>query len=241
MKLWDKNYTLNEQVEKFTVGNDYLLDQKLVKYDCLASIAHAHMLHKIGVISKLECNKLIKTLNEIKNLDSKGSFLIKQEDEDCHTAIENYLVEKLGDTGKKIHTARSRNDQVLTVLRLYYKDEINHILDLVEKFSDSLHIFKEKYGLIVLPGYTHMRKAMPSYVGLWTDAFIESMKDNKQLLLDIYKLINQSPLGTGAGYGLPIEIDQEITAKLLGFNKIQKNPIYAQNSRVSLNHLFFMH
>lgn len=231
MKLWQKNCSLNKQVEKFTVGDDYKIDQKLVKYDCLASIAHAKMLHKIDIITKAECDKLIKTLNEIIELDSKGIFLIKQEDEDCHTAIENYLIKKLGKIGKKIHTARSRNDQVLTALRLYYKAEIKSVIKLLDKLVKTLILFKEKHGSIEIPGYTHMRKAMPSSAGLWTDAFIESMNDNKLLLLNMYKLVDQSPLGTGAGYGLPIKIDRGSTAKWLGFSKIQINPLYVQNSR----------
>lgn len=231
MKLWQKNYDLNKLVEKFTVGDDYLLDQKLVKYDCVASIAHVKMLNRIGVITKNECDSLVKVLNEIIELDGKGVFLIKQEDEDCHTVIENYLVKKLGDVGKKIHTARSRNDQILTVLRLYYKEEIKSVIQLVDSLSQALVSFKKKYCSVEIPGYTHMRKAMPSSVGLWADAFIESMNDNKQLLLHVCKLVDQSPLGTGAGYGLPIKVDREVSAELLGFDRLQSNPIYVQNSR----------
>lgn len=231
MKLWQKNYSLNKQVEKFTVGDDYKIDQKLVKYDCLASIAHAKMLNKIGILTKTECNKLIAVLNEIIKSDGRGEFVIKQEDEDCHTAIENYLIKKLRSIGKKIHTARSRNDQILTALRLYYKDEIKGIVQLVDELVKVLISFKDKHGTVEMPGYTHMRKAMPSSVGMWAESFIESMYDNKTLLLDMAKLVDQSPLGTGAGYGLPIEVDRKLTAELLGFKKIQKNPIYVQNSR----------
>jgi argininosuccinate lyase len=231
MKLWNKKYHLNKQVELFTVGDDYILDQKLVKYDCIASVAHVKMLNKIRILTKVECDKLIKVLNEIKNLDSKDNFTINQKDEDCHTAIEKYLTKKLGNLGKKIHTGRSRNDQVLTALRLYYKDEIESVGKLVDNLVQTLVSLKEKYGSVEMPGYTHMRKAMPSSVALWADAFIESMGDNKQLLLDIFKLMNQSPLGTGAGYGLPIKVDRKLSAKLLNFSKIQTNPIYVQNSR----------
>lgn len=231
MKLWEKNYKLDKKVEEYTVGNDYILDQKLVKYDCLASIAHAKMLQKINILTEKECGQIIKELESIIKLDKKGTFQIKPEDEDCHTAIENYLIEKLGDTGKKIHTARSRNDQVLTALRLYYKDEIKQIIKLVENLIKSLSDFKDKNGAISLPGYTHTRKAMPYLIGLWTDAFIESMNDNKILLNHVFSLIDQSPLGTGAGYGLPLLIDREMTAEILGFKKIQNNPLYVQNSR----------
>jgi len=231
MKLWEKKYQLNEQIENFTVGNDHILDQKLVKYDCQASIAHAKMLEKIGILAKEESDKIIMTLQEIIKIDNNGCFIVEQHDEDCHTAIENYLVKKLGPIGKKIHTARSRNDQVLTALRLYYKDEISCVNNLVESLIKSFVSFKEKHGQTELPGYTHMRKAMPSTIGLWCDAFIDSMKDNKELLNGIFKLIDQSPLGTGAGYGLPIKLDRKMTAEILGFSKIQKNPIYVQNSR----------
>jgi len=231
MKLWQKTNTFNKQIESYTVGTDYLFDQKLVRYDCKVSIAHAKMLKKIGVITNEESEKIIKVLNEIIKLDKNKSFIVEQNDEDCHTAIENYLIKKLGDTGKKIHTARSRNDQVLTTLRLYYKDEIKNVINFVDSLIKTLVYFKEKYGYIELPGYTHMQKAMPSSISLWSEAFIESMNDNKKLLQEILQLTDQSPLGTGAGYGLPIKVDRQLTARLLGFSKIQKNPIYVQNSR----------
>ena len=231
MKLWEKKYELDKQIEAFTVGNDYLIDQKLVKYDCLASIAHVKMLKKIGILTDNESDKLIMALYEIITLDGNKAFIIKQEDEDCHTAIENYLVKKLGNCGKKIHTARSRNDQVLTALRMYYKDEIKIILDLIDNFVNTLTNLKKKYGEVEIPGYTHMTKAMPSSVGLWAESFIESMADNKFLLKSILDLVDQSPLGTGTGYSLPIEVDRKLTSKLLEFKKIQNNPIYTQNSR----------
>jgi len=231
MKLWEKKYQLNKQIEKYTVGCDHILDQKLVKYDCKASIGHAKMLKKIGLLNKEEYDKITMALYEIIKIDNNGCFIIQQQDEDCHTAIENYLVKKLGNIGKKIHTARSRNDQVLAALRLYYKDKIIQINNTIDDFIDSLEKFKKKYGAVALPGYTHMRKAMPSSISLWADAFIESMKDNKTLMKNFYDLIDQSPLGTGAGYGLPIEVDRKFTSDLLGFKKVQKNPIYVQNSR----------
>jgi len=231
MKIWQKKYQLNKQIEAFTVGNDYLIDQKLVKYDCIGSIAHVKMLKKIGILNNIEHNKLIVSLNEIINLDSNNDFIIKQEEEDCHTAIENYLIKKLGDSGKKIHTARSRNDQVLTALRLFYKDELKNVINLIEKFIQSLNKFKEEYGKIIIPGYTHMRKAMPSSIDIWVESFIDSMYDNIDLLKFIINLIDQSPLGAGTGYGLPIKIDKKLSANYLGFKKVQKNPLYTQNSR----------
>ena len=231
MKLWQKNYKLNKDVEKFTVGQDYILDQHLVKYDCLASIAHAQMLGKIGLLKKSEVKKLIKSLQEIISLDAKGKFKILPEQEDCHTAIENYLTKKLGILGQKIHTARSRNDQVLVALRLYYKDNLKICNGLSEKFIISLQNFSKFYGKIEFPGYTHTRKAMPSSIKMWTESFIDSMQDNLKSLAYVEDLIDQSPLGTAAGYGLPLKIDRNFTAKILGFKKFQQNPIYTQNSR----------
>lgn len=230
-KLWQNKYSLDREIEKFTVGNDYLIDKALVKYDVLGSIAHAEMLCKIGILKKEEFRKLQKALLDILDLDKKGKFEIKLEDEDAHTAIENYLTEKLGDLGKKIHTARSRNDQVLTALRLYCKDEINEMLKSIDGFVSALRGFSGKYGSIGIPGYTHMRKAMPSSVSLWAGAFIESMDDNKKIMNGVLSIINQSPLGTGAGYGVPLKIDRKLVAAKLGFPKVQENPIYAQNSR----------
>jgi argininosuccinate lyase len=231
MKLWKKNYELNKKIEEFTVGNDYLLDKKLVKYDCILSIAHAKMLCKIGVINKTELKKLVSALKEIIKLNNENKFEIKKEEEDCHTAIENYLTKKLGKTGKKIHTGKSRNDEVLTATRLYSKEEIKKTVKQINELIEGLCLLKKKYGKTTMPGYTHMRKAMPSSISLWSEAFIESMKDNKKLLLNAFALINQSPLGTGAGYGIPLKLDRKLTAKLLGFKKIQVNPVYAQNSR----------
>ena len=231
MKIWQKDYTLNKDIEKFTVGNDYVLDLKLVKYDCLASIAHAGMLEKTGILKQQEFKQLEAALNEVIQKHSEGKFKIQQEDEDCHTAIENYLIKQLGDVGKKIHTARSRNDQVLAALRLYYKDELKQTIALADKLIKAMIKFKQKYGEIEIPGYTHMQKAMPSSVGLWIGAFIESMQDNNKLAEFALELIDQSPLGSCAAYGSPIELNKELTAKLAGFKKVQNNPLYAQNSK----------
>jgi len=231
MKLWEKKYRLNKQVEDFTVGDDYILDQKLIKYDILASIAHVKMLGKVSILKKDEVQKLILELNNIIQLDKQDKFSILKEQEDCHTAIENYLTKELGDLGKKIHTARSRNDQVLTALRLYYKAELNDCTRLINGLIGAIEKFIGKYGEIEFPGYTHTRKAMPSSIAMWGNAFIDSMQDNLKAVNFVGELIDQSPLGTGAGYGIPIKIDRGYTAKLLGFKKPQENPIYAQNSR----------
>jgi argininosuccinate lyase len=231
MKLWDKGKSLNQLVEDYTVGGDYILDNELVKYDCQASIAHAKMLEKIGVLTEKEASKLEEELTKIISLHTKGKFEIKKEHEDCHTAIEIYLTKKLGELGKKIHTARSRNDQVLTALRLYYKNELGICMDLIKKLISVQIEFIDKYGSIPLPGYTHMRKAMPSSIELWTGAYIDSMHDNLQQIDSVQNLIDQSPLGTAAGYGLPLEVDRGFTAVELGFANVQSNPIYTQNSR----------
>jgi len=231
MKLWEKDYTLNKQIEAFTTGNDYVIDQQLVKYDCIASIAHAKMLGKIGILDQSEVDKLISELENMIKLVEEGNFFISPEQEDCHTAIEQHLVKKLGDTGKKIHTGRSRNDQVLTALRLFYKETLTNCIKKISTLQESIYLFVDIYGDVVLPGYTHMRKAMPSSIRLWASAFVDSMEDNKVLLSTTYDLVNQSPLGTGAGYGVPLDVDKQYTADMLGFKRVQENPIYAQHSR----------
>src|SRR3989338_114770 len=235
MKLWQKNYDVDKEIEKFTVGNDFLLDKALVKYDCIASIAHAKMLKKIGILGNSELNKLIKGLNEIIKLDQKGKFKINQEDEDCHTAIEKYLTKKFGDAGKKIHTARSRNDQVLTALRLYDKEELKEIKILLSQCKYSLLAAIKKYGKIKIPGYTHMQKAMPTDIKTWLGSFVSSIEDNLELLDAVYSIIDKSPLGSAAGFGVPsINIDKKMTASLMGFLKAIDNPMYAQLSRGKL-------
>lgn len=232
MKLWDKGQKLNKEIEKFTVGNDYILDQKLVKFDCEASIAHAKMLNKIGVLKTDELKKLVNGLNEIIKLDSKGEFKITQEDEDCHTAIENYLTQKYGEVGKKIHTARSRNDQVLTALRLYEKLELHEIKHLLEELNKNYKVLIGKYGKIQIPGYTHMQKAMPTTVSDWISSFAASNTDNLAMLEFVLKLIDQSPLGSAAGFGVPIfKLNKKMTAKLMGFSKVMEPSVYCQLSR----------
>lgn len=220
MKLWEKGYSLNKEIEEFTVGNDYLLDKKLVKYDCIASIAHAKMLHKVKILTKEELDETISKLNEI---IEKG-IKIKPEDEDCHTAIENYL----GKTGKKIHTARSRNDQVITALRLYEKAELSEIKELLKQFIKVL----QKDIDIAIPGYTHTQKAMPTDVKTWLGCFADSAEDNLFILDSALKLVNKSPLGSAAGFGVPIfDIDKNMTSKEMGFSKVIENPIHAQLTR----------
>ncbi|MBW2974663.1 argininosuccinate lyase [Candidatus Woesearchaeota archaeon] len=227
-KLWQTK-KLDKKIELFTGGNDYLLDKKLLKYDCIASIAHAKMLKKIGILNENELNKLKKELTNIIGLDEKGKFAVKAEDEDCHTAIENYLTKKLNDLGKKIHTCRSRNDQVVAAMKLYEKEELKEIKELAVKLIGSLKNLSKKD--IIMPGYTHMQKAMPSSVKLWAGCFMESLEDDLMLLDNALQIIDKNPLGTGAGYGIPLKVDKDVTKDELGFKENYKNPICVQNSR----------
>jgi len=232
MKIWSKGISLKNEIEKFTVGIDYLLDKKLIKYDCIASIAHAKMLNSIKLISDKELEELIEGLNEIIKLDSKDKFIINQEDEDCHTAIENFLIKRYGETGKKIHTCRSRNDQVLVALRLYEKDELNKIHVLIHNFMDSIDSSINKYGDVKIPGYTHMQKAMPTDVKTWLGSFNASMTDNLILLKSVFDLLDQNPLGSAAGFGVTeFKINREMTSKELNFSKVMENTMYCQLSR----------
>jgi len=230
-KLWDKGVDLDKAVEAFTVGKDPELDNVLIPYDCKASIAHARMLGEMGYLENNEVEKLVMELENIITFHREDNFTIKVSQEDCHTAIEEYLVEQLGDVGKKIHTARSRNDQVLTALRLYYKEALQEIIDLGESWIKVLGKFGEENYDVSFPGYTHMQKAMPSSMAMWAGAYVDGMKDDLSMLKSVAKLIDQSPLGSAAGYGVPIKIDKEMTAKEMGFDRVQNNPIYCQLSR----------
>lgn len=231
-KLWQVRGPLNSKVENFTVGDDYLLDQKLLPYDIEASLAHAKMLKKIGVLKKEELNKLERGLNEILNLWHKGKFIITQGQEDGHTAIEIYLTKKFGDVGKKIHTGRSRNDQSLTMMRLYMTDELSKIEKLVNNLITVLNTKSKIYIKIPIPGYTHTQKAMPTTVGAWLDSFAQALIDLKPFIADLHKLLDQSPLGSAAGFGISnLNLDKKFTAKLLKFRKVQANPLYCGLSR----------
>jgi len=230
-KLWSVESNIDRDVELFTTGNDFLLDMQLIEYDCIASIAHVKMLARTGILTQKESDKLIKQLNVIRKRVANGSFQISPDQEDSHTAIEQFLTGSLGDLGKKIHTGRSRNDQVLTALRLYYKDQIKFIGEKIHFLQQAIKTFISKFGRIQYPGYTHTRKAMPSTFALWAGAYRDALTDDILLLKTVYKIIDQSPLGSGAGYGVPVKLDRTFTAKELGFSKVQKNSLYAQHSR----------
>lgn len=231
MKLWEKGYKLDQLVETFMTGDDPLLDHALISYDCMGSIAHAKMLEKIGILTFEESCQLAKELTHIIHLADEGKFIIKPEDEDVHTAVENALVAKLGDIGKKLHTARSRNDQVLLDMRLYMKNQIRQITQDVLKACHTLCQFAESNQEVPMPGRTHFQRAMPSSMGLWAGAFAESLLDDIHLLEGAYEVIDQCPLGSAASYGVSIPIDRQYCADLLGFKTVQNNVLYANNSR----------
>jgi argininosuccinate lyase len=232
MKLWDKGYRLDKDVERYTVRDDYLLDQALIRYDCDASIAHAGALRKAGILTETERRKVVQTLRLIRRLDREGKFRIVPEDEDGHTAIENFLVTHLGPLGKKVHTARSRNDQVATAIRLYARDRLRGVERAVDSLVRTLRRKAAMLSKAAMPGYTHARKAMPSSFAAWLEAFADSMLDNKISTHAALELLDQNPLGSGAGYGIPVfGIDRRQTARDLGFRKLQKSALYVQNSR----------
>ncbi|MGM0509889.1 MAG: argininosuccinate lyase [Thermoplasmatota archaeon] len=232
MKLWqDGKVELNSLVESYTTGKDHILDQELVKFDVFGSLAHASMLYEIGVFDEDEFKIVKKELKNILELDEKSEFDISLSDEDVHSKIETHLVEKLGDVGKKIHTGRSRNDQVLVDMRLYSRDRLLEIKKELLDLCKALIKFSGEHRSVPMPGYTHMRKAMISSVGLWGGSFIESLLDDLEYLDSVYDTNNQNPLGSAAGYGVPLPLDRDFTTNLLGFRKTQNNVMYVQNSR----------
>ena len=231
MKLWDKGIKTDKKIDMFTVGNDRNLDLVLAKYDVIGSIAHAKMLHKIGLLSKDENNSLVKELKAILDIIEKGDFTIEDTFEDVHSKVEFILTEKLGDVGKKIHTARSRNDQVLVDMHLYLKDEITEIKNMVKALFDLLILKAEMHKKVLMPGYTHFQVAMPSSFGLWFSAYAESLIDDIYMLNTAYKIADQNPLGSAAGYGSSFKIDRTLTTELLGFKTLKYNSVAAQMSR----------
>jgi len=230
-KLWEKTYSLDALVEAFTVSDDPVIDARLVNADCVASMAHATMLASIGILSEADGNALVKELGAIIDLNDKGRFSIQRSDEDVHTAIENHLVRALGDAGKRIHTGRSRNDQVLTALRLWNRGFLQSFqracLDLVNRLLD-LAQANEKTPM---PGRTHMQTAMPSSVGLWAAAFAEELLDDVALARGAFAITDCCPLGSAASYGVPLSLDRQLVSDLLGFARVQNNVLYANNSR----------
>ncbi len=233
-KLWQKknNEKLNEYVESYTVGIDYILDQELLKHDVEASIAHVEMLCSIGIMTKDETKKVIEGLGNIIKKANKNGFIITQSDEDGHSAIEKFLTQKCGDAGKKIHTGRSRNDQILVAMRLYMKSKVTEIYISIESLIKALTEKSKKYSGTIMPGYTHMQRAMPSSVSLWLLSFRDALKDSLIILESMAKILDQNPLGSIVGYGeKTLGLDREITTKKLNFSKVQVNPMYCALSR----------
>ncbi len=231
MKLWDKGSITDKKIDQFTVGNDRTFDLVLAKYDVVGSIAHAEMLKEIGILSDEEFISLKYELKAILKLIEKGDFHISDDFEDVHSKVEWVLTQKLGDMGKKIHTARSRNDQVLVDMHLYLKDQCKEILEMVGQLFELLTDLAEKHKKVLMPGYTHFQVAMPSSFGLWFSAYAEVLIDDVYMLKAAEGIIDQNPLGSAAGYGSSFPIDRMLTTELLGFKDLKYNVVAAQMGR----------
>ncbi len=232
MKLWQKNNTnVSKQVEQFTVGNDHEFDLQLAPFDLLGNIAHAKMLETVDLLTKDEAEVLIKELKSIYNSIQNSQFKINEDIEDVHSQIEFLLTKKLGNVGKKIHSARSRNDQVLVDIKLFLRHEIEQLVLTVQSFFELLIEQSEKHKDDLLPGYTHLQLAMPSSFGLWFGAYAESLIDDLVVLKSAYEIVNKNPLGSAAGYGSSFAINRTLTTALLGFDDMHYNVVYAQMSR----------
>jgi len=231
MKLWDKGTQVNKKIEHFTVGKDRELDMYLAEHDILGSMAHCIMLESIGLLTKQELNNILRELKNIYYLNQKGKLQIDEGIEDIHSQIELLLTQKLGDTGKKIHNGRSRNDQVLLDLKLFIRTQIKELVVLTDRLFQNFIAQSEKYKNILMPGYTHLQIAMPSSFGLWFGAYAESLTDDVQMLLAAYKIVNQNPLGSAAGYGSSFPLNRQMTTDLLGFEQMNYNVVYAQTGR----------
>ena len=231
MKLWNKDGNSNNKVDNFTVGEDRKNDLEIAKYDCIASISHAKMLNKIGILDSQELKKIKSVLNKIKDDAEKGSLEIENEFEDIHSKIEFVLVDKLGEIGKKIHTGRSRNDQVLVAMHLFLIDSLNDIKSLVVSLFDVLMKLSNSHKDKLMPGYTHLQVAMPSSFGLWFSAYAESLIDDIIFINSAIKVLDQNPLGSAAGFGSSFNIDRNFTTKDLGFKFLKINSISAQMNR----------
>mgnify|MGYP000588370447 CR=1 FL=1 len=234
-KLWQKNQNTENQhaamVEKFTIGRDAEFDLQLAKYDVLGNKAHVQMLASVGLIEKSELPEILKELDAIAQQIEEGNFVIEDGIEDVHSQIEFMLTQKLGDAGKKIHSARSRNDQVLVDIKLFLKNEVLEIADLVKSLFEKLQQLSNQHQDKLLPGYTHFQIAMPSSFGLWFGAYAEALVDDLEMLLASYKVVNKNPLGSGAGYGSSFPINRTLTTELLGFETMNYNVVYAQMTR----------
>ncbi|PRP66449.1 argininosuccinate lyase [Nonlabens agnitus] len=231
MKLWDKGIKIDDRIEQFTVGNDREIDLHIAAYDVQASLAHAKMLKKIGILEADELAQLTEGLSILKEQIDNGEFVIEQEFEDVHSKIESELTQRYGDVGKKIHTARSRNDQVITALQLFYKEQLTAIQSQSHDLFETLLNLAETHKDQLLPGYTHLQVAMPSSFGLWFSAYAELLVDDNYLLQAAFKTVDQNPLGSAAGYGSSFPIDRTFTTEKMGFSTLKYNVVAAQMAR----------
>ena len=231
MKLWEKNFEINKEIERFTVGRDREMDMYLAKYDVLGSMAHITMLESIGLLEKDELTQLLAELKNIYQACEMGEFVIEDDVEDVHSQVEMLLTRKLGDMGKKIHSGRSRNDQVLVDLKLFTRHQLKDIAYEVKSLFDELIAKSEQYKNVLMPGYTHLQVAMPSSFGLWFGAYAESLADDLLFLQAAYRMTNRNPLGSAAGYGSSFPLNRTMTTQLLGFDSMDYNVVYAQMGR----------
>ena len=231
MKLWEKNVQVTDEIDRFTVGHDRELDRYLAKYDVLGSMAHVTMLHHIGLIADEELPVLLAELKQIYQRAATGDFVIEDDIEDVHSQVELMLTRRLGDVGKKIHSGRSRNDQVLLDLKLFARDKLREVAEALRSLFEELQKQSERYQQVLMPGYTHLQVAMPSSFGLWFGAYAESLADDLLLLEAAYRLTNRNPLGSAAGYGSSFPLDRQLTTDLLGFDSMNYNVVYAQMGR----------
>ena len=230
-KLWEKNFEVNKEIERFTVGRDREMDLYLAKYDVLGSMAHITMLESIGLLGSDELQPLLTELKAIYHTCEKGEFVIEDGVEDAHSQVELMLTRKLGDMGKKIHSGRSRNDQVLVDLKLFTRHELIDVVEGVKVLFDELIQKSNQYKDVLMPGYTHLQIAMPSSFGLWFGAYAESLADDMLFLLAAYRMTNRNPLGSAAGYGSSFPLNRTMTTQLLGFDSMDYNVVYAQMGR----------
>ena len=230
-KLWEKNVKVDASIDLFTVGRDREMDLYLARYDILGSIAHITMLESIGLLTREELDKLTQELRNIYAIAEKGNFLIEDGVEDVHSQVELMLTRSLGDIGKKIHSGRSRNDQVLVDLKLFIRSELQSVVELTDNLFTTLIAQSEKYKNVLMPGYTHLQVAMPSSFGLWFGAYAESLVDDLTVLQAAYRVSNRNPLGSAAGYGSSFPLDRSLTTRLLGFDSMNYNVVYAQMGR----------
>lgn len=230
-QLWNKGFEPDQMIENFTVGSDRELDLRLARYDVEGSMAHIKMLEKIGLLTREELDMLLPALQEIAESIERGEFVIEEGVEDVHSQVEFLLTARLGDVGKKIHSGRSRNDQVLVDLKLFFRDELRRVTMAVERLFNRLQSLSEQHKDKLMPGYTHLQVAMPSSFGLWFGAYAESLADDMQMVLAAYNIANQNPLGSAAGYGSSFPLDREMTTELLHFASPHYNVVAAQMSR----------